>query len=95
MAKEKDTEGKFAILDDKGHEVECDVLFTFDNEETGKSYIVYTDNTLDEEGNTNVFASVFDPTGKNLELQPVESDKEWKIIEVILSEIQDEPHLSI
>ena len=89
MAKEKDTEGKFAILDDKGHEVECDVLFTFDNEETGKSYIVYTDNTLDEEGNTNVFASVFDPTGKNLELQPVESDKEWKIIEVILSEIQD------
>ena len=89
MAKEKDTKGTFTILSDEGKEVECEVLFTFDNEETGKSYIVYTDNTLDEEGNTNVFASVFDPTGKNLELQPVESDKEWKIIEVILSEIQD------
>lgn len=89
MAKAKDTEGKFVILDDKGKEVECEVLFTFDNDETGKSYVVYTDNTLDEEGNTNVFASVFDPTGKNLELQPVESDKEWKIIETILSEIQD------
>lgn len=89
MAKEKDTKGIFTILSDEGKEVECEVLFTFDNEETGKSYIVYTDNTLDEEGNTNVFASVFDPTGKNLESQPVESDKEWKIIEVILSEIQD------
>ena len=33
------------VLNEQGEEIECDVIFTFDNEETGKSYIVYTDNT--------------------------------------------------
>ena len=87
MAKDKRPEGKFTILNDEGKEIECDVLFTFDSEETGKSYVVYTDNTLDDEGNTEVYASVFDPTGTNSGLQPVESEKEWKVIETILAEI--------
>lgn len=89
MAIDKRPEGKFTILNAEGKEVECDVLFTFDSEETGKSYVVYTDNTLDDEGNTEVYASIFDPTGTNPGLQPVESDKEWKVIETILSEIQN------
>lgn len=89
MAIDKRLEGKFTILNAEGKEVECEVLFTFDSEETGKSYVVYTDNTLDDEGNTEVYASIFDPTGTNPGLQPVESDKEWKVIETILSEIQN------
>ena len=88
MAIDKRPEGKFKILNAEGKEVECDVLFTFDSEETGKSYVVYTDNTLDDEGNTEVYASVFDSTGTNPGLQPVESDKEWKVIETIFTEIQ-------
>ena len=89
MAIDKRLEGKFTILNVEGKEVECDVLFTFDSEETGKSYVVYTDNTLDDEGNTEVYASVFDPTGANPGLQPVESDKEWKVIETVFTEIQN------
>lgn len=89
MTKEE-ANGKFTILNDEGKEIECEVLFTFDSEETNKSYIVYTDNTLDEEGNTKVYASVFDPTGKVKELQPLTSEKEWKVIETILGELQEE-----
>lgn len=63
-------------------------MFTFDSDETKKSYIVYTDNTLDEEGNTKVYASVYDPTGQNPALMPIESDKEWLVIENILSSVQ-------
>ena len=48
--------GKIIIKNDKDENIECDVLFTFDNNETGKSYIVYTDNTMDELGNTKVYA---------------------------------------
>ena len=40
----------FQVLDENGKEVTCEVLFTFDSEETGKSYIVYTDNTTDDDG---------------------------------------------
>ena len=82
-------ESKFTIINDEGKEVECEVLFTFDSDETKKSYIVYTDNTTDESGSTKVYASVFDPTGQDLALQPVETDKEWEVIENILSSIQE------
>ena len=43
-------ENTFKMITEDGKEVTCNVLFTFDSEETGKSYIVYTDNTKDERG---------------------------------------------
>jgi len=81
---------QFTVLDDNGKEVVCDVLFTFDSDETKKSYIVYTDNSLDQDGNTQVFASIFDPTKEETKLEPIESEKEWKIIETILETLQEE-----
>lgn len=81
--------GEFWITNDEGKEVKCEVLFTFDSDETKKSYIVYTDNTLDEDGSTKVYASIYDPEGKERSLKPIESEKEWKVIETILTEIQE------
>ena len=87
MLEEKNS---FILRDENGKETKYDVLFTFDNEETEKSYIVYTDNSLDEEGNVQVFASTFIPNSNDTRLMPVETEKEWKIIEIILEEIQAE-----
>ena len=86
----KDETMTFKVINDEGKEVECEVLFTFESDETKKNYIVYTDNTLDEEGSTKVYASVYDPTGQNPALMPIETEKEWKIIETILEELQNE-----
>lgn len=80
----------FKVVNDEGKEVECEVLFTFESEETKKNYIVYTDNTIDEEGNTKVYASIYNPNEAETKLLPIETDKEWKIIETILEEIQSE-----
>ena len=80
----------FKVIDDEGKEIECEVLFTFESDETGKNYIVYTDNTKDEEGNTKVYASIYNPDEDETKLIPIESDKEWKIIETILDELQKE-----
>lgn len=85
--KEKNT---FTVMDENGKEVTCEVLFTFDSEETKKNYIVYTDNTTDEEGNVRVYASTFDPSTENTELKPIETDREWKIVETILDSIQED-----
>ena len=75
---------------EEGKEVVYDVLFTFDSEETNKSYIVYTDNTLDEDGNIQVYASTYQKgEGTSAKLDPIETDKEWKIIETILNTIQE------
>ena len=80
----------FKVIDDEGKEVECEVLFTFESDETGKNYIVYTDNTTDEAGNTKVYASIYNPDEDETRLEPIETEKEWKIIETILDELQKE-----
>ncbi len=79
----------FKVINDEGKEVECEVLFTFESDETKKNYIVYTDNTLDEEGNTKVYASIFNPEEENPVLLPIETEEEWKLIEGILSSLSN------
>ena len=80
----------FYMLDENGNEVVYDVLFTFESEETNKNYIVYTDNTRDEEGNVEVYASIYDPEDPNSKLEAIKTDKEWKVIETILDTLQEE-----
>lgn len=83
-------ENTFKIIDKDGKEIEFEILFTFESDETNKNYMVYTDNTIDEEGNTKVYASVFNPNAEPLELLPVETEREWKVIETIITSIEEE-----
>lgn len=83
------SDGEFWITNDEGNKVKCEVLFTFESNETHMNYIVFTDNSLDVDGSTKVYASVYDPEGKDQTLKPVESKKEWKVIETILAKIQN------
>ena len=83
-------ENTFKIIDKDGKEIEFEILFTFESDETNKNYMVYTYNTTDEEGNTKVYASVFNPNAEPLELLPVETEREWKVIETIITSIEEE-----
>ena len=80
----------FSMLDENGVEVVYDVLFTFESDETKKNYIVYTDNTRDETGNIEVYASIYHSEENNGRLEAIESEKEWKVIETILETLQEE-----
>lgn len=79
----------FTVLDENGKEVRCEPLFSFESSETGKTYIIYTDNSKDEDGNTRVFASVLCQDSDGSRLAPIETEKEWSIIEIILNELQN------
>lgn len=85
----------FNAITPEGMLVECETLFTFESTETGRSYIVYTDNTTDEDGSTTVYASIYDPAAVKfnensglaaLSLIPIETEEEWLIVEQILQE---------
>lgn len=80
----------FSMLDENGNEIVYDVLFTFESEETNKNYIVYTDNSRDENGNVQVYASTYEPNDPKGKLEAIETDKEWKVIETILDTLQEE-----
>lgn len=85
---EENDEMYFTVLGDDGEETLCEILFTFDCDETNKTYIVYTDNEVDE-GNTKVYASVLNQVDESVaKLLPIETDREWCIIETILDELK-------
>lgn len=83
-------ENTFTVYNDDGKAVVCDILFTFDSADTGRSYIVFTDNSIDEtDGHIQVFASVLSEADDgNHILLPIQTDKEWRVIETIFDELQ-------
>ena len=75
----------FVVLDEKGKEIVCEPLFTFESEETNKQYVVYTDNSKDENGNVRISASIVkDSSNPNSELEEIKTEREWKIIDTVL-----------
>ena len=82
-------DGKILIKDKDNITHECDILFTFDSDETKKSYVVYTDNTKDELGNIKVYANTFDPFSNEGDLGEIKTEKEWATIEQIFASINE------
>lgn len=70
---------KIQVIDDEGNELIFDVLFTFDNEDTGKKYVLYYDPTLEE---PQVYSSIYDDEGH---LFPVETPEEWEMVEELFN----------
>ncbi|MBT2694146.1 DUF1292 domain-containing protein [Bacillus sp. ISL-55] len=81
-------ENNITVVDENGNEQLCEVLFTFDSDEFGKSYVLYypvgAEDSDDEE--IEIHASAFTPSEDNEdgELMPIETDAEWDMIEEML-----------
>lgn len=68
-----DIENEKITIEKDGKPVECDILFTFDSEETGKVYIAFTDHSKDNEGNEVFYAKSYDPVFELVQdLEPYE-----------------------
>ena len=87
MTNEK--ERYFTVTDNKGVSVEYEILFTFDSDETKKSYIVFTDNNEDEDGSVITYAATYLKDGDKLNLSDIETEKEWDLIETLLAQIEE------
>ncbi|MER2263068.1 MAG: DUF1292 domain-containing protein [Psychrobacillus sp.] len=82
------------IVDENGNEQLCNVLFTFESEEFGKSYVLYYPIGAEEDENEEIeiHASSFTPNenGEDGDLLPIESESEWDMIEEMLNTFLDE-----
>lgn len=70
-------------------EKEFDILYTFKSLKTNKDYIIYTDNTY-ENNNLNIYASIYYPFDEEKELENIESNEDWEEVENFLSSINGE-----
>lgn len=80
----------FTLQDAQGNTTTYDVLFSFEHAETGKNYIVFTDNTQDEEGHVHIYANTYDPTAERPQLQAIETEEEWEMLTTILNQVMDD-----
>lgn len=69
-----------------GTKKEFDVIFTFKNENTDKDYIVYTDNSIDENNKLRIFASIYNPISLDFIGEP-QTKEEWDEIYRLLDKI--------
>jgi uncharacterized protein YrzB (UPF0473 family) len=81
---------RIIIPNEKGEEHLFEVLFTFDVDETNKSYVVVipVGEEYDEEEEVEVFAFRYEETGDkedDLELHAIETDEEWEMVEEMLN----------
>lgn len=81
--------GTITIMKD-GKEVECEVLFTFENDELKKQYIGYTDNSYGENGRKNIYVSSWNPVLGTDKLENITTQEELDMVRDVLNQIADE-----
>ena len=72
------------VTDENGNEKRMEILFTFEDEEHKRKYVVFMDPEAEDE---EVYASAYNDEG---ELLPVESDEEWQMIEEVIGAFQED-----
>ena len=73
-----------------GKTIDCDILFTFDSEDTMKSYVGYTDHAIASNGRKNIFVSAFDPFKPTMELESITDKRELDMINEVLMNFDEE-----
>lgn len=75
------------ITDTDGNILEYEIILAFFWSKTNKYYIVYTDNTY-ENDKINLFASIYYPND-NTQLEEIKTQEEWNEIESRLGELYE------
>ena len=75
----------FTILEN-GVKISYDVILTFKSEKTHKNYVVYTDNSLDEDNKLKIYAAIYNPDTFEF-IATVDTTEEWIKINKILEKV--------
>ena len=69
-----------------GTKKEFDVIFTFKNENNDKDYIVYIDNSIDQNNKLRIYAAIYNPISLDFIGEP-QTKEEWDEIYRLLDKI--------
>lgn len=85
-----DIENEKIQIEKDGKLIDCDILFTFDSEDTLKSYVGYTDHSIAEDGRKNIIVSSYHLFGNKMELENIEDSRELEMIQDVLEQFDEE-----
>lgn len=83
------------IVDEEGNEELFEILFTFDSEDFGKSYVLVYPAGVPEgdEIELQAYAYVENEDGTEGDLQPIETEEEWDMIEEVLNTFMEDEEM--
>lgn len=81
--------GKITIVKN-GKEVDCDILFTFENEELNRVYIGYSDHSIAKNGRENIYIGYYDTMIGTGELENITDQKELEMVQKVLEKIAND-----
>lgn len=77
-------------IEKDGKTVDCDVLFTFDSEDTMRVYVGYTDHSIASNGRKNIYVSSYNPFAAIIKLEDVTDPRELEMVHDVLLQIDEE-----
>ena len=87
----EDEDSSFIAIDKDGNAIRCFPLFSFECDEIGKTFLFFTDYSMDEDGETRVSVSEVIPDPDAPRLVPVTGEKELdfleRIMDIVLNDI--------
>lgn len=84
------------IVDEDGNEELYQILFTFDSEDFGKSYVLLypAGVTDDEDVEIQAYSFVENEEGGAGDLLPIETKEEWDMVEEVLNTFMEDENLA-
>ena len=80
----------FEAKNEFGETVECEVVMSYMCYENGNSYVFYTDNTYDYDGELNLYASRYlGEDNGNMILEDIEDESEWLLLDKVLDKAKE------
>lgn len=73
--------------DKDGVEREAEVIMCFESDKTGKKYVIYTFNEVDESGSIALYSSTVDESGEEAILNNIETEEEWAMVKDVMKKI--------
>lgn len=83
-----DDEKKLKIITKDGEEKEYRIVCAFKLPITNKNYVIYTDDKMNDNDETEVYAAIYYPDD-DTKLDEVKSKEEWDAIETVINALQE------
>ena len=81
------------FVTEEGQIIKGSVMGAFEDDLSVKKYVIYTDNSINETGNYNIFAASYDPEQEDEQIliHAIETEAEWQRIEMMLEKLSRGP----
>ena len=81
----------FTAQDENGNDVELEVIAAFENTDTKKQYIIFTDHSANPDGTIRVSAAAFEgELGGKIKIIKIEDPEEWNAVNEYIEQMNKE-----